>query len=169
MGPEFLQFGIANCLIKFCDKYFRYGSSDNPKMRHLSIGGFDSAFDADLVACYLLDMSEDVWKETFEYFKIYRDDGLGLARNSSIEKMENWLCKFQKRIDEITNGEIQFTMDIWKPNAKTEKLRKGVNIVGGNSFPYLDLNMNFDKDDELNFSVYSKPNYKTKYCSFGVN
>ena len=66
VGLEFLQFGIANCLITFRDKYFRYGSSDDPKMRHLSIGGFDSAFYADLVACYLLDMSEDVWKETFD-------------------------------------------------------------------------------------------------------
>ena len=73
--------------------------------------------------------------------------------------MENWLCKFQKGIDEVTNGEIKFTMDIWKPNAETEKLRKGVKIVGGNLFPYLDLTMNFNKEDELNFSIYSKSDY----------
>ena len=54
-------------------------------MRHLSVGGFYSAFYAALVACYLLDMSEDVWKDTFDYFKIYRDDDLGLARDISIE------------------------------------------------------------------------------------
>ena len=40
-------------------------------------------------------------------------------------------------------------------------------IVGGNSFPYLDLNMNFNEEDELNFSVYSKPDYKTKYVNSG--
>ena len=60
VGLEFLQFGISNCLITFRDKHFRYDSSDDQKMRHLSIGGFDSAFYADRVACYLLDMSEDV-------------------------------------------------------------------------------------------------------------
>ena len=72
-------------LITFCDKYFRYSSRDDPKLRHLSVGGFYSAFYAALVACYLLDMSEDVWKDTFDYFKIYRDDDLGLARDISIE------------------------------------------------------------------------------------
>ena len=54
-----------------------------------------------------------------------------------------------------------------KPDAKIEKLRKGVKIVGGNSFPYLDLNMNFNENDGLNFSVYSKPDYKTKYVNSG--
>ena len=82
--------------------------------------------------------------------------------------MENWLRKFQKRIEEVKKGEIKFAMDIWKLNVETEKLRKGVKIVGGNSFPYLDLNMNFNEEDELNFSVYWKPDYKTRYMNSGI-
>ena len=50
---------------------------------------------------------------------------------------------------------------------RNRQLRKGVKIVGGNSFPYLDLNMNINEEDELNYSVYSKPDNKTKYVNSG--
>ena len=44
-------------------------------MRALSIDGYDFAWYADLVACYILDMTSANRKDMFEYFKIYRDDG----------------------------------------------------------------------------------------------
>ena len=54
-GLEMLKFSISNCLINFEDEYFQYGKEKRSFKRVLSIGGFDSAWLADLVACYILE------------------------------------------------------------------------------------------------------------------
>ena len=60
VGLDMLKFSMANCIINFGAKYFQYGKEDDPEKRVLSIGGFDSAWLADLVACYILEMSEKI-------------------------------------------------------------------------------------------------------------
>ena len=112
IGLEMLQFSIANCLIIFQEKYYHYGKQDNPWMCVLAIGGYYSAWLADLVACYILDMTESSWKPVFNYFKIYRNDGVGLARNSSVKKLTKWFEEFQNKVNVLTDNTIKFTMDI---------------------------------------------------------
>ena len=82
-----LKFSITNCACTWREKYFRYGKETNPLLRCLSIGSFDAAFLADLVACYILDQTKTTWNKLFDYLKIYRDDGLGVARNSTINSI----------------------------------------------------------------------------------
>ena len=53
-GLNMLKFSRSNCLINFGEEYFQYGKEKNPLKRVLSIGGFDSAWLADLVACYAM-------------------------------------------------------------------------------------------------------------------
>ena len=99
----------------------------------LAIGGYDSAWLADLVACYILDMTESSWKPVFNYFKIYRDDGVGLARNSSVKKLTKWFEEFQDKVNVLTDNTIKFTMDIWKPDEKPHAIEEGVvEVKGGN-------------------------------------
>ena len=47
-----LEFSIINYVCNWRAKYFRYGKESNPLLRCLSIGSFNAAFLADLVACY---------------------------------------------------------------------------------------------------------------------
>ena len=98
----------------------------------LTIGGYDSAWLADLVACYILEMSQNVWSKAFTYFKIYRDDGCGLARNTNVEKLCTWFDKFQSEVDDLTDNTVKFTMEIWKPSSENLKIGKKIKVSGGN-------------------------------------
>ena len=61
-GWEMLKFSMSNCLINFGEEYFQYRKEKDSLKRALPIGGFDSAWLADLVACYILERTEQVWK-----------------------------------------------------------------------------------------------------------
>ena len=62
-GLEMLKFSMSSCLTNFGEDYFQYGKEKNPLKRVLTIGGFDSAWLADLTACYILERTESVWKD----------------------------------------------------------------------------------------------------------
>eukprot|EP00957_Ditylum_brightwellii_P155430 11831044-Ditylum_brightwellii.AAC.1 len=58
---EMIQFGMKNTLVSYCDKYFSYKGATKGKDLTvedvaLAIGGYKSAFLADLVASYLFEM-----------------------------------------------------------------------------------------------------------------
>ena len=84
-----LKFNMSNCLINFGPEYFQYGKEKDPLKRVLTIGGFDSAWLADLVACYILEETEPTWENKFAYFKIYRDGGCALARNKTVRRLNS--------------------------------------------------------------------------------
>eukprot|EP00957_Ditylum_brightwellii_P080137 6094523-Ditylum_brightwellii.AAC.1 len=80
LGMKMIQFGMKNTLVSFCNKYFNYkgaakGDDLTIKDVVLAIGGYESAFLADLVASYLLEMTGRKFIEA-KYKAIYRDDGL---------------------------------------------------------------------------------------------
>jgi len=49
---EMQQFSMGNTIITFCDKYYKYGVSNDPMGIGLTIGGYDSAWLADILAGY---------------------------------------------------------------------------------------------------------------------
>ena len=59
-GLDMLKFSMSNCLINFGPEYFQYGKEKNCSQRVLTIGGYDSAWLADLVAGYILEKTEPV-------------------------------------------------------------------------------------------------------------
>ena len=71
-----IQFGMSNTLLTFREKYYEYGETVDPSKKGLTIGGYESAWLADLVAAYLLDNTEMIFEETTTYYGIYRDDGI---------------------------------------------------------------------------------------------
>ena len=110
----------------------------------LTIGGFESAFFADLVAAYILKIFTELFTDSI-YNSIYRDDGINIIKGKkSVEKMCTWLVKkFQTKVNKLTGIEhIQFTLDIWNPNSpKEEKAsNKNVKIHHDVSFAYLEWN-----------------------------
>ena len=54
---KMIKFGMGNTLLNFAGKYYEYGGSSNINERGLTIGGYESAWLADLVASYLLALS----------------------------------------------------------------------------------------------------------------
>jgi hypothetical protein len=52
---KLIQFGIANTLLTFGEKYFEYDGEKDMYDKGLTIGGYESAWLANLVAAYVLD------------------------------------------------------------------------------------------------------------------
>ena len=68
----------------------------------------------------------------------------------------------------ITDSNIQFTMDIWKPGEESRIIEpKKITVVGNFSFSYLDDVMSFKESKALSFNTCSKPGFNTKYLNFG--
>ena len=73
---EMIKFGMGNTLITFIDKYYEYGGSESINERGLTIGGYESAWLADLVVSFILDNTKDLFDNTTLHYGIYRDDGI---------------------------------------------------------------------------------------------
>ena len=71
-----IRSGIANTMITFNGKYWEYGGSDVDK-KGLTIGGFESAFSADLVAAFILENSEDLFETSIYFLDIPRQQDQG--------------------------------------------------------------------------------------------
>ena len=64
---EMIKFGMANTLVTFQGQYWEYGGKCDVEEKGLTIGGFESAWLADLVAAYILENAVDlplVWSST---------------------------------------------------------------------------------------------------------
>ena len=73
-GNDKIWYG-KNTMITLDGKYSEYEGSDDVDKKRLAIGGFESALLADLVAAFILENTEDLFKNSI-YSKIYRDDGV---------------------------------------------------------------------------------------------
>jgi hypothetical protein len=107
-----------------------------------------------------------------EFDGIYRDDGiLVFKEKKTVEECEAWLEQFQETVNRCTGSEqLQFTMDIWEPNAdpSIEAISNKISINRKLEFPYLDMEMYWREEDEtLQFKVHLKENQVLKYLNGG--
>ena len=51
---DMIKFGMCNTLISFEDQYYEYDGGKDPEEKGLTIGGYESAWLADLVGAYIL-------------------------------------------------------------------------------------------------------------------
>ena len=65
---------MGHTLLKFRGDYFEYGEAENIDEKGLTIGGYESAWLADLVASYVLEKFSCHFRDA-RFFGIYRDDG----------------------------------------------------------------------------------------------
>ena len=117
-----INFGMASCLITFNRKFYEYQGKGDQNDKGLAIGGYESAFLADLVASYLLEMTKHHFTNT-RYHGIYQDDDMILFQGTrKITELKLWLKRFQNSINQITNGTfLQFTMEIWDETRENHK------------------------------------------------
>ena len=85
----------------------------------------------------------------------------------SAEDQKLWLENFQEKVNEVTESEnLVFTMEIWKPGEESRELPGGkVKVIGDPTFPYLDMSMFYDENENLAFKVFLKPGAKFKYLN----
>jgi hypothetical protein len=87
---KLIHFGMGNTLIAFEDKYYEYAGDRDINDKGLTIGGYESAWLADLVAAFVLENTQHMFKMT-AFDGIYRDDGLVVMKgNWSKQDVANW-------------------------------------------------------------------------------
>ena len=133
----------------------------------MTISGYESAWLADLVAAFILENSDEHFKDTM--FKgIYRDDGIGIFKGNWMEKdIVNWLGNFQSTINRLADSEfLKFTAEVWGKDKKDGSNSKLVTVNESDHFPYLDMEM-FWENQDLRFKVHLKKNQMLKYLNKG--
>ena len=163
---ELVKFGMSNTLITFVNKYYEYGGDTTGDKRGLIIGGYESAWLADLVAAYILAETKNLFDQTI-YHGIYRDDGFMVFDGPrSKREIDTWLNLLQEKVDQIAECDcLQFTAEIWGIEDDKEIVNKNLTIIQDKVFPYLDMEMLWNDRGKLVFQVHLKPNQKLKYLN----
>ena len=185
---DFIKTGMDTTLLYFDERYYLYDGDVPPEDKGLTIGGFESAWLADLAMSFLLERMEDTdpIRET-KYLGTYRDDGIAVFPNNRNENdIGSWLDRFQHEINNIAGNDfLKFTAVIWQPPShehddtttvqnetqdKTVELptdHPGVSTWKGEAFPYLDVEIYTTQTNTLAFRVHLKPNQQLKYLNKG--
>jgi hypothetical protein len=165
---DLIKFGMKSTLISFKDKIFEYKGNGDEEDRGLAIGGYESAFLADMVVSFLFEKTIDMFDNTI-YKGIYRDDGITIFNNKLSEiQLDNWISLFQRKINFITEGNFfKFTVALWdEGNTNATINNNNVDVITKNSFPFLDMDL-FWINNILNFKVYKKDGQMLKYVEKG--
>ena len=104
---------MSSTLISFGSEYYEYHGREKEE-QGLAIGGYESAFFANLVASYLFEKSKSTFYLT-TYHGIYRYDGLVLLKgNKSAKEVKDLLEEFQQTVNRAAgNQHLQFAAEIW--------------------------------------------------------
>ena len=87
---DLIQFGMSYTIISFDGEYYEYHRWEREE-QGLAIGGYESAFLADLVASYLFEKSKPIFRLKI-YHVIYQDDGLVVfKRKKKASQIKDWL------------------------------------------------------------------------------
>ena len=163
-----IRFAMGHTLITFRGKYFEYGSNKDLDSKGLTIGGYESAWLADLVACFLLEKCSDAFEPWLvDCYRIYRDDGFLIMHSKRyIEDVCSWLTRFQQGVNFHAGcTALQFTATVWREGETARISPCGkVSSVSENAFPFLDMEL-FWRNGELAFRVHKKPNQQLKYLN----
>ena len=149
---DMIRFGMGNTLLTFVDKYYEYGGKVNIEEKGLTISGYESAWLVDLVATYLLENVTDIFDPTM--FKgIYRDDGFVVFKDNLLKsEVAVWLERCQERIDKLVESKfLKFTAVIWGNDKEDGKKYNIVSVNRSEYFPYLDMEMFWLIESDLNF------------------
>ena len=165
---DMIKFGMGNTLLTFVDKYYEYGGEDDVEEWGLMIGRYELAWLVDLVASYVLESASKQFKG-MQFKGIYRDDGFVIFEgNLKAGNVADWLRKFQQRVNELAGSDfLKFTAEVWGMDKDDGNTYGAVMVRGSDWFPYLDMEMFWSTNGELQFWVHLKENQQLKYLNRG--
>jgi len=146
---DMIKFGMGNTLLTFIDQYYEYGGDMEQDDRGLTIGGYESAWLADLVAAYILEKTNDECFSETLFNGIYRDNGLVVLNgNWSKQDVVQWLEQFQKKIDDIAGSHfLKFTAVVWGMEKDDGTVSEAITVANSTFFPYLDMELYWTDQD----------------------
>jgi hypothetical protein len=78
---KLIHFVTGNTVITFEDRYYEYDGDRDVNNKGLTIGGYESAWLVDLVAAFVLENTQHMFKMT-TFDGIYRDNGLVVMKGN---------------------------------------------------------------------------------------
>ena len=162
-----IRFRMSSTVLLFKDRYFEYNVGASIDEKGSAIGGYNSAFLADLVASYLFDLCSNNFYLA-KYYGIYRNDRIVVFDSIWMTRhIADWLKEFQCHIKTIAgNAYLVFMASVWTNSPYDCNLDK-ITVIQGNKFPYLDMEFYWDVNSRLKTRIYQKPNQALKYVSQG--
>ena len=167
---DLIKFGMNTTLIQFCGVYYLYDGDKEVEDRGLTIGGYESAWLADLAMAFLLETFDQSVIDETKYFGIYRDDGIAAFPGTWTQaEIGDWLSVFQGAVNDVAgNDKLLFTAEVWTPGEeKAPKVRGKVGAKTADCFPFLDMELSWSDEGILQFGVHLKPNQQLKYLNAG--
>jgi hypothetical protein len=142
----------------FQDQYYIYDGDQSLDEKGLTIGGYESAWLADLV--YILEQVDEKFSDT-RFFGMYRDDGLVVFNSKKTKtQIQKWLNGFQLTVDELCGSSfLQFTAVMWHSGGRSSRSTTNLSVDTNPAFPYLDMEMYWSGRGQLRFRVHLKPNW----------
>jgi hypothetical protein len=149
-----IKFGMGNTLLTLVDKFYECGGDLDVEDRGLTIGGYKSAWLADLCMAYVMDNSRDILDDLV-YDGICRDNGIAVFKGSKTTgEIANWLSIFQERVSNLAGSEfLEFTAEIWGKDKDDGRKHKAVDTTKKDYFPFLDMEMYWSLEGNLQFRV----------------
>ena len=148
---ELIRVGTSSTLIYFDVKYYEYNGGEREE-QGLSIGGYESAFLADLVASYLFEKSKANFHPT-TYHGIYRYDRLVAFKGKKCAReIKDRIEEFQHTVNKAAgNQHLQLNVEIWttEENSPTLSREERVQTMTNNKFPLLDMKMSWSPEGDL--------------------
>jgi len=154
-------------MVRKAVKYFSRDLGEEEKKNIAEwIGGYESAWLADLVAVFVLENTEESFEETI-FDGIYRDDGLIIFKGTmSKEDVIAWLGNFQTKVNALLDMErLQFTAEVWGKEKENGMKHEKVKVIKNYTFPFLDREMSWSKKKKLLFGVHLKEYQALKYLN----
>jgi len=101
---DLIKFGMQSTLLSFVDKCCEHDGDRDPEEKGLTIGGYESAWLADLVGAHILDNTKSHFRKT-KCYGLCRDDGIAAFNNKlSYDDMLKWRTKFQNSVNRLAGG-----------------------------------------------------------------
>jgi hypothetical protein len=83
-------------------------------------------------------------------------------------EIANWLSIFQERVNNLAGSEfLEFTAEIWGNDKDDARKHKAVDTTKKDYFPFLDMEMYWSPEGNLQFRVHLKENQVLKYLNRG--
>ena len=87
-------------------------------------------------------------------------------RKKKASEIRDWIEEFEKTMNKTAvNQHLQFTVEIWtkEENSLTPTKEEIFQIVPNNKFPFLDMEISWSPEGDLQFGVFRKNGQQLKY------
>jgi len=142
----------------------------DPEEKGLTNGGYESAWQDDLVGACILANTKSHFRKT-KHYGLCRDDGVAVFNNQlSYNDMLKWRTKFQNSANRLAGGNcLQFTCGTWLDKSRRETPTTPTDPMTSfestNCFPCLDTELVWSDEGSLQFQVHLKPNQQLKHLN----